>query len=423
MANVAVVGAQWGDEGKGKLVDWLSERADVVVRFQGGHNAGHTLVIDGVTFKLSLLPSGIVRPGKLSVIGNGVVIDPWALVGEIEKLKGQGVEVTRGNLRIAGNATLILGLHRELDQMREAAAGAGKIGTTGRGIGPTYADLTSRVGIRMQDLAHPAYLKKSLQKLYSHHHIDIDTKELSSLMEEIKKAWQTLKYFVKPIDEILHEARLRDEKILFEGAQGAMLDRTWGSYPFVTSSNTIVDAIGIGSGFSARHLDKVIGIFKSYCTRVGEGPFPTELFDKTGDYIREKGNEFGSTTGRPRRIGYFDAVLAAYAARLNTVDEIALTLLDVLSGVDELKICVGYETGQKVLSRPPSHPLELARVKPVYFTFEGWQEDITGVRAFADLPKNAQLYLKAIEDAVQVPVSIVSVGKDRRETFKIPITG
>lgn len=419
MSSIAVLGCMWGDEAKAKIVDYLGENVDYVVRFQGGSNAGHTIVVDGRKHVFHTIPSGIMYPKTLCLIGSGVVIDPLNIMGEIEALAETGVDVD-GRLVIDDRAGIVLPLHTRLDQQGEARLKTSKIGTTGRGIGPAYADLTARSGIRLLDLQFPTYLKKRVKELYAYHGIKPESGEIDILMQDLKAAWQVLKPFVKAVDPILHEARLRGENILFEGAQGTLLDRVWGSYPFVTSSNTIVDAIGIGSGFSARHLDRVIGVFKAYCTRVGEGPFPTEISGALADTIRKQGNEFGATTGRPRRIGHFDAVLAAYSVRLNALDSIALTLLDVLSGIEELKICVAYRIGGKLHTQAPSHHLLLEKAEPVYLSFKGWEEDISGIRRLEDLPQNARIYLQAIEDALELPIEIVSVGKDRSQTFRIP---
>lgn len=418
MSSIAVLGCMWGDEAKAKIVDYLGENVDYVVRFQGGSNAGHTIVVDGKKHVFHTVPSGIMYPKTQCLIGSGVVIDPFAILKEINALASGGVDV-QGRLVIDERAGIVLPLHTRLDQQDETRLQAGKIGTTGRGIGPAYADLTARSGIRMLDLKFPQYLKKRLTDLYQYHNVAISPAELKELLASLKEAWSQLKGYVKAVDIILHEARLRGDNILFEGAQGTLLDRTWGSYPYVTSSNTIVDAIGCGSGYSARYLDRVIGVFKAYCTRVGEGPFPTELFGDLADRIRTQGNEFGSTTGRPRRIGYFDAVLASHSARLNALDGMALTLLDVLSGIEELKVCVGYRIEGKVQTEAPTHHLLLAKAEPVYLNFEGWDCDITGVRKLKSLPKNARTYLQAIEDTMELPIQIVSVGKDRKQTFSI----
>lgn len=422
MSSIAVLGCMWGDEAKAKIVDYIGENADYVVRFQGGSNAGHTIVVEGKRHVFHTIPSGIMYPKTQCLIGCGVVIDPFSIIKEIEALATNGVDV--GNrLVIDERAGIVLPLHTLLDHQAESRLKSAKIGTTGRGIGPAYADLTARSGIRMLDLKFPAYLKKRISELYLYHAIELERSELEGLMHQLKEAWQVLKPFVGAVDSILHEARLRGENILFEGAQGTLLDRSWGSYPYVTSSNTIVDAIGIGSGFSARHLDKVIGVYKAYCTRVGEGPMPTEIFGPLADTIRKQGNEFGSTTGRPRRIGHFDAVAAAFSAKLNALDSIALTLLDVLSGIEELKLCVAYRIGGKLHTQVPSHHLLLSKAEPVYLNFEGWEEDISDIRRLEDLPQQARIYLQAIEDTMELPIEIVSVGKDRSQTFRIPQGG
>lgn len=422
MSSVAVLGCMWGDEAKAKIVDYLGEDADYVVRFQGGSNAGHTIVVDGKKHVFHTIPSGIMYPQTQCLIGCGVVIDPFSIIDEIEALRISGVEINN-RLVIDERAGIVLPIHTEMDRQAESRLKSAKIGTTGRGIGPAYADLTARSGIRILDLKFPSYLKKRIRELYAYHNLELSREEMEQLIEKLKAAWQILKPFVKAVEPILHEARQRDEQILFEGAQGTLLDRSWGSYPYVTSSSTIVDAIGIGSGFSARHLDKVIGVYKSYCTRVGEGPFPTELFGDLANRIRIQGNEFGATTGRPRRIGYFDAILAAYSARINALDSIALTLLDVLSGIPELKLCVAYRINGKLLTQVPSHHLLLAKAEPVYLSFDGWDEDISNIRKLEDLPVNAQIYLQAIEDTIELPIEIVSVGKERNQTFRIPQGG
>lgn len=416
MPSVAILGCMWGDEAKAKIVDYLGSDADYVVRFQGGSNAGHTIVVAGQKYVFHTVPSGVLYEDTKCIIGAGVVVDPKRLVMEIEGLKASGVDFDK-RLFIDDKTGVVLPLHQELDRRNEERLKGSNIGTTGRGIGPAYADLTARMGIRMGDLAYPAYLKKRIKELYQYHREELKKEELDEIIIELKKSWEELKHYCQPILPMLLEADKQDKKIIFEGAQGSLLDKSWGSYPFVTSSNTIVDAIGIGSGFSARKVDEVIGIFKSYATRVGGGPFPTEIEGPLADRIRKQGNEFGSTTGRPRRIGYFDAVLASYTAKLNTLDGIALTLLDVLSGIEELKICIGYELKGKLLSEPPAHPTILGKVKPVYTTLEGWEEDITGVRSKDALPKGARQYLQAVEDLVETKVKIVSVGKERHQTF------
>jgi adenylosuccinate synthase len=422
MANVVVVGAQWGDEGKGKIVDWLSERADVVVRFQGGHNAGHTLVIGGKTYKLSLLPSGVVRPNKLSVIGNGVVVDPWALCAEIEKLKGQGVAVSRDNLRIAENATLILPLHRELDQMREEAAGAGKIGTTGRGIGPAYEDKVGRRAIRVQDLDDLATLGPKVDRILTHHNAlrkGLGKEEISkdTLMAELAEVAPKVLPFMEVTWELLDRERRAGRRILFEGAQGALLDIDHGTYPFVTSSNTVAAQAATGSGMGPRAVGYVLGIAKAYTTRVGSGPFPTELTDQIGETLGERGHEFGTVTGRKRRCGWFDAVLVRQVAKVSGIDGIALTKLDVLDGFSEIKVCVGYMIdGVRMDSFPASASLQ-ARVEPVWQTFEGWSQSTRGARSWADLPAQAVKYVRTIEELIECPVTLLSTSPERDDTI------
>ena len=430
MANVVVVGAQWGDEGKGKIVDWLSERADVVVRFQGGHNAGHTLVIDGKTFKLSLLPSGVVRPDKLSVIGNGVVVDPWALVEEISRLTQQGVSVTRDNLRIAENATLILPLHRELDIVREAAAGTEKIGTTGRGIGPAYEDKVGRRAIRFQDLAAPATLGPKVDRILAHHNAlrrglgqpEIIKDQL--IAELIDIAPKVLPYMDVTWD-LLDQARRHDKRILFEGAQGALLDVDHGTYPFVTSSNTIAAQAATGSGVGPRALGYVLGIAKAYTTRVGAGPFPTELTDAVGEKLGERGHEFGTVTGRKRRCGWFDSVLVRQVAKVSGIDGIALTKLDVLDGFDTIRICVGYMLEGERLDRLPASTGAQAHIVPVYEDFEGWSESTQGARRWADLPAQAVKYVRRVEELIECPVTLLSTSPERDDTIlmKDPFLG
>ncbi|CAN5133136.1 adenylosuccinate synthase [soil metagenome] len=422
MANVAVVGAQWGDEGKGKIVDWLSERADIVVRFQGGHNAGHTLVIDGVTYKLSLLPSGIVRPGKLSVIGNGVVIDPWALVSEIEKLQGQGIEITRENLRIAGNATLILPLHRELDQMREAAAGDGKIGTTGRGIGPAYEDKVGRRSIRVHDLANIATLGPKIDRLLAHHNalrrgLDQPQVKAGELLDQLAGIGPQILTYSDAVWQILDDARRAGQRILFEGAQGVLLDIDHGTYPYVTSSNTVAGQASAGSGMGPSSIGYVLGIAKAYTTRVGGGPFPTEQVNEIGELIGKRGREFGTVTGRKRRCGWFDAVLARQAIKVSGIHGIALTKLDVLDGFDEIKLCSGYLLDGTHLDRLPAAEEAQKNVEPIYETFEGWQETTAGARSYADLPAQAIKYIKYLEELIECPVALLSTSPEREDTI------
>ena len=422
MANVAVVGAQWGDEGKGKLVDWLSERADVVVRFQGGHNAGHTLVIDGVTYKLSLLPSGIVRPGKLSVIGNGVVIDPWALAAEIDKLSSQGVDISRANLRVAGNATLILPLHRELDNIREAAAGAGKIGTTGRDIGPAYEDKVGRRAIRVNDLADLSTIGPKVERLLAHHNalrrglgqVELKASDLIAGLAEIAPR---ILPFSDAVWALLDDMKRDGKRILFEGAQGILLDIDHGTYPYVTSSNTVAGQAAAGSGLGPSSIGYVLGIAKAYTTRVGSGPFPTEQENEVGEYIGQRGREFGTVTGRKRRCGWFDAVLVRQAIKTSGIHGIALTKLDVLDGLEEIKVSIGYELDGKKIDRLPAAEEAQKRVVPVYESFEGWKGTTAGARSWAQLPAQAIKYVKYLEELIECPVALLSTSPERDDTI------
>ena len=424
MANVVVVGTQWGDEGKGKLVDWLSERADVIVRFQGGHNAGHTLVIDGVVYKLSLLPSGIVRKGKLSVIGNGVVLDPWALLAEIDKLRGQGVEISTENLLIAENTPLILPVHGELDRAREAQNSAAKIGTTGRGIGPCYEDKVGRRAIRVADLADPATLEHRLDRLLTHHDAlrrglglpEIDRAALTAALMEV--APKVLPY-AAPVWKVLAERRAAGDRILFEGAQGALLDIDFGTYPYVTSSNTLAGMASTGSGLGPSAVDFVLGIVKAYTTRVGEGPFPTELDDDIGQRLGERGHEFGTVTGRKRRCGWFDAVLVRQTCMTSGVTGIALTKLDVLDGFEELRICTGYELDGEMLDHLPIASELQRRCKPVYETLPGWSQSTVGARTWADLPAEAVKYVRRVEELIGCPVALLSTSPERDDTILV----
>ena len=422
MANVAVVGSQWGDEGKGKIVDWLSERADVVVRFQGGHNAGHTLVIDGVTYKLSLLPSGVVRPGKLAVIGNGVVVDPWALCDEIERLKEQGVSVTPENLRIAENAVLILPLHRELDEIRETSNSGTRIGTTKRGIGPAYEDKVGRRALRVMDLVDLDALEDKVEKLLAHHNALrkglgkelVDAKALTALLKEV--APKVLP-FMDTVWRLLDEMRRKGSRILFEGAQGTLLDIDHGTYPYVTSSNTVSAQAAIGSGMGPSSIHTVLGITKAYTTRVGEGPFPSELHDEIGQKLGEKGREFGVVTGRKRRCGWFDAVLVRQAIKTSGITDIALTKLDILDGFDEVKVCVAYDLDGKRIDYLPASAALQARVKPIYETLEGWNETTYGARTWAQLPAQAVKYVRHIEELIEAPVTLLSTSPERDDTI------
>lgn len=422
MANVVVVGAQWGDEGKGKIVDWLSERADVVVRFQGGHNAGHTLVIGGKTFKLSLLPSGVVRPDKLSVIGNGVVVDPWALTDEIARLTQQGITITPENLRIAENATLILPLHRELDVLREAAAGTEKIGTTGRGIGPAYEDKVGRRAIRVQDLASPATLGAKIDRALAHHNAlrrGLGQPEVvkDELMAELIAIAPKVLPYADVSWELLDQARRQGKRILFEGAQGALLDVDHGTYPFVTSSNTVAAQAATGSGIGPGHVGYVLGIAKAYTTRVGSGPFPTELLDAVGEKIGERGREFGTVTGRKRRCGWFDSVLVRQVAKVSGIDGIALTKLDVLDGFETIRICVGYKLNGERIDRLPASSSAQAIVEPIYEDFEGWSQSTQGARRWADLPAQAVKYVRRVEELIECPVTLLSTSPEREDTI------
>ena len=424
MANIVVIGSQWGDEGKGKIVDWLSERADVVVRFQGGHNAGHTLVIDGTTYKLNLLPSGVVRPKKLSIIGNGVVIDPWALLDEMETVRGQGVEVTPENVRIAENAVLILPLHVELDQAREKALGKGKIGTTGRGIGPTYEDKVARRAIRVGDLAEPEMLSERIEGLLLHHNAlrrglgepEIDAADLKAKLEDVAPK---ILPFIGVVWQELDIARRNGKRILFEGAQGTMLDVDHGTYPFVTSSNTVAAQAAVGSGQGPGVVDYVLGISKAYTTRVGGGPFPTELEDDIGRLLGERGKEFGTVTGRPRRCGWFDGVLVRQAVKINGINGIALTKLDVLDGMEELKVCTGYRIDGEPLDHLPASMVRQMKVEPVFEVMEGWSKSTRGARTWADLPATAVKYIRRIEEIIDSPIALLSTSPEREDVILV----
>jgi adenylosuccinate synthase len=424
MANVVVVGAQWGDEGKGKIVDWLSERADVIARFQGGHNAGHTLVIDGVVYKLSLLPSGIVRGGKLSVIGNGVVLDPWALLAEIEKLSRQGVSVSPETLMIAENTPLILPVHGELDRAREAQVGVAKIGTTGRGIGPAYEDKVGRRTVRVADLADEATLDLRLDRLLGHHDalrrgLGLDPVDRAALKAALVKVAPEILPYAKPVWKVLNDARRAGKRILFEGAQGSLLDVDFGTYPFVTSSNTLAGMAATGTGLGPTSIDFVLGIVKAYTTRVGEGPFPTELFDADGERLGERGHEFGTVTGRKRRCGWFDAVLVRQTCATSGVSGIALTKLDVLDGFSTLRICTGYDLDGDRLDYLPTAANLQARVTPIYEEMDGWRESTAGARSWADLPGAAIKYVRRIEELIQCPVALLSTSPEREDTILV----
>ncbi|HEY8126591.1 MAG TPA: adenylosuccinate synthase [Methylocystis sp.] len=424
MANVAVVGAQWGDEGKGKIVDWLSLEADVVVRFQGGHNAGHTLVIDGVTYKLALLPSGIVRPGKLSVIGNGVVVDPHFLLGEIDRLREQGVEISPMNLKIAENAPLILSLHRELDAHREDAGGGAKIGTTKRGIGPAYEDKVGRRSIRLMDLAEPDLLDDKIARVLAHHDplrrgLGLPDVDPAALREELLSVAPRILPFMDAVWELLEDNRRAGKRILFEGAQGVLLDVDHGTYPYVTSSNTVAASAASGSGLGPGAIGYVLGIAKAYTTRVGGGPFPTELHDEIGQLIGDRGREFGTNTGRRRRCGWFDAVLTRQAVKTSGINGVALTKLDILDGFDEIKICTHYMLDDKRMERLPASQAAQARVQPVYETFPGWKESTSGARSWADLPAQAIKYVRRVEELIEAPVALLSTSPERDDTILV----
>jgi adenylosuccinate synthase len=423
VANVTVIGAQWGDEGKGKIVDWLASRADVVARFQGGHNAGHTLVVGDQTYKLSLLPSGIVR-GTLSVIGNGVVLDPWAFREEVGKLAAQGVEIDPHNLQVSDTCPLILPIHRDLDALREDASGKGKIGTTRRGIGPAYEDKVGRRAIRVCDLAHLGDLGPQLDRLCAHHDAlragfgepPVDREELERQLGEI--AGFVLR-FARPVWRTLDEARLRGDRILFEGAQGVLLDVDHGTYPFVTSSNTVAGTAAAGTGMGPSAAGFVLGIAKAYTTRVGSGPFPTELEDETGQRLGERGREFGTVTGRKRRCGWFDAVLVRQSCAVAGVTGIALTKVDVLDGLDEIRICTGYRLGGRVLDHFPAHAADQAAARPVYESVAGWRESTAGARSWAQLPAQAIKYVRRIEELIRCPVALVSTSPEREDTILV----
>jgi len=424
MANVVVIGSQWGDEGKGKIVDWLSERADVVVRFQGGHNAGHTLVIDGVTYKLSLLPSGIVRRSKLSIIGNGVVLDPWALLQEMDTIREKGVEVSPEKLRISEQATLILPLHRNLDQAREKAAGKGKIGTTGRGIGPAYEDKTARRAIRFGDLAEPEHLGTKIDRLLFHHNALLRSMGMEEigrdqLITELEDVAPKLLPYSATVWQELDQARSQGKRILYEGAQGTMLDVDHGTYPFVTSSNTVAGQAAVGSGQGPSAIDYVLGITKAYTTRVGEGPFPTEQENEVGQTLGERGHEFGTVTGRARRCGWFDAVLVRQAVKVNGISGIALTKLDVLDGFDELKVCTGYRIDGELYDHLPPSTAQQQKVEPVYETLEGWSDSTQGARSWADLPATCIKYVRRIEELIEAPVALLSTSPERDDTILV----
>jgi adenylosuccinate synthase len=422
MANVVVVGSQWGDEGKGKIVDWLSEQADIVVRFQGGHNAGHTLVIDGTTYKLSLLPSGVVRPGKLSVIGNGVVLDPHALVEEIDRLAAQGVTVSPENLRIAENVPLILSLHRELDTMREQSNSGTRIGTTKRGIGPAYEDKVGRRAIRLMDLAELELLDGKIDRLLDHHNalrrgMGLEQIERKQITNELSGVRARVLPFMDTVWALLDDKRREGKRILFEGAQGALLDIDHGTYPFVTSSNTVAAQAATGCGLGPGAIGYVLGICKAYTTRVGEGPFPSEQDNEIGRRIGEKGREFGTVTGRARRCGWFDAVLVRQTVRTSGINGLALTKLDILDGFSEIRVCVGYRWDGREIDYLPAGELAQKRVEAIYETIEGWHESTEGARSWAKLPAQAVKYVRRIEELVGCPVTLLSTSPKREDTI------
>ena len=424
MANVVVVGAQWGDEGKGKIVDWLCERADVVARFQGGHNAGHTLVIDGKVYKLHALPSGVVRGGKLSVIGNGVVLDPWHLLSEIETIRGQGVEITPETLMIAENTPLILPFHGELDRAREAQNSLARIGTTGRGIGPAYEDKVGRRVIRVADLGDRATLETRIDRALVHHNalragLGLAAVDRDALLRDLMAIAPEVLRFAAPVWKVLHEKRRAGKRILFEGAQGALLDVDFGTYPFVTSSNVIAGQAATGTGLGPGAVDYVLGIVKAYTTRVGEGPFPTELHDQDGQRLGERGHEFGTTTGRKRRCGWFDAVLVRQTCVTSGVNGIALTKLDVLDGFDTLRICTGYDLDGQVLDHLPTASDAQARCVPIYEDMPGWSESTEGARSWADLPAAAIKYVRRVEELIGCPVALLSTSPEREDTILV----
>ena len=424
MANVAVIGAQWGDEGKGKIVDWLSARADVVVRFQGGHNAGHTLVIDGVTYKLSLLPSGVVRPGKLSVIGNGVVVDPWAFADEVERVKGLGVAISPQSLLVAENAALILPLHRDLDTARESSNSVQRIGTTKRGIGPAYEDKVGRRALRVIDLHDFKSLAAKIERLLAHHNalrrgMGLSEIDGTGLLHELKDIAPKILPYAGCAWRRLDEARREGKRILFEGAQAVLLDIDHGTYPYVTSSNTVAGQAAAGAGISPRDIGYVLGIVKAYTTRVGEGPFPTELTDAIGDTLGTRGAEFGTVTGRKRRCGWFDAVLVKQTVITGGVDGIALTKLDVLDGFDEIKLCTGYTLDGRQIDYLPADANEQARLAPIYETIDGWSESTRGARSWADLPAEAVKYVRRVEELIGATVALLSTSPEREDTILV----
>jgi len=424
MQNVVVVGSQWGDEGKGKIVDWLSEQADIVVRFQGGHNAGHTLVIDGKVYKLKLLPSGIVRSNKVSVIGNGVVVDPWALLEEIKGIEKQGVTVTEENLVLAETASLILPFHQEMDEIREDLAGKGKIGTTRRGIGPAYEDKVGRRSIRVMDLKSESNLNKRLEVVLAHHNairkgLGKKLFEKEKLIEDLLKIAPSILKYSQPVWRKMDQYRSEGKKILFEGAQGILLDVDHGTYPYVTSSNTVAGAASTGTGVGPKTINYVLGITKAYTTRVGEGPFPTELTDKIGESLGKRGKEFGTVTGRKRRCGWFDGVLVRQTVKMSGIDGIALTKLDVLDELEEINMCIEYDLDGTKIDYLPAAAEDQARVQPIYKTFKGWKSSTQGIRNYDELPREAKIYLSELEDFIGTKISSISTSPERDDTILV----
>ena len=424
MQNVVVVGSQWGDEGKGKIVDWLSEQADIVVRFQGGHNAGHTLVIDGKVYKLKLLPSGIVRSNKVSVIGNGVVVDPWALLDEIKGIEKQGVKVTEENLVLAETASLILPFHQEMDEIREDLAGKGKIGTTRRGIGPAYEDKVGRRSIRVMDLKSESNLDKRLEVVLAHHNairkgLGKKLFEKEKLIKDLLKIAPSILKFSQPVWRKMDQYRSESKKILFEGAQGILLDVDHGTYPYVTSSNTVAGAASTGTGVGPKAVNYVLGITKAYTTRVGEGPFPSELTDKIGESLGKRGKEFGTVTGRKRRCGWFDGVLVRQTVKMSGIDGIALTKLDVLDELEEINMCIEYDLDGTKIDYLPAAAEDQARVKPIYKTFKGWKSSTQGIRNYDELPQEAKVYLSELEDFIGTKISSISTSPERDDTILV----
>ena len=419
MSAILVLGAMWGDEGKAKVVDYLASNADFVVRFQGGSNAGHTIVTNNNKYVLHTIPSGILYPKTKCLIGAGVLIDPAAVIAEIRQLEKAGISI-KNRLVIDFRAGIVLPLHKQIELKSETKRRGIKIGTTQKGIGPAYSDLTARYGIRMADIENTDSLKSNIKNLYSYHHLGISKIALAAQIEELLEYWKYLKKYVGDVEALLHKIASQPGKnILFEGAQGTLLDLTFGTYPYVTSSRVMTDAVGIGTGFSARNLDKVIGVYKAYTTRVGIGPFPTEIADETADYIRETGNEYGSTTGRPRRIGWFDAVAGRYSARINALDNAVLTCLDVLTGIEQLKICKGYKYQGKIHRSMDLDNTQMLLCNPVYEIFSGWDAHIGNCKELEQLPLEARLYIEAIEDFLHTPISLISVGRDREQTIKV----